>query len=387
MSYLDDLTDKTADELQSDMLDAMTLANLPTDSWQVDGLEQNFVNWVSILYQGLYQVANITARDAFLETASGQGLIDLGQGTFGTTYRIETFATGQVVVQNDSGAPLTIDAEGLTIGKVGDAVYTYRNSSAVNILNGNSDTIGFRCLVAGTGGNVFASGGPSFNVEFVTTILGVSILSHTAFVGQDAQDPAEYAELCRLQSGSLSPGGAQAAWYWFPLNLNTDGTISRLNDGKTRVNINRVRVDPENDSGVVNLVLASPTGPVDSGEYTTVVTFLEQYVLPNPGNLNASNCTAVPVNITASVELDRGTPTTGVQAALEAYVSNWFGTTDNQIGAGDGAFTIDELKLLIGRGNSKIRKVTVSAPLVDVVIADNESPQAGTISISVTVQP
>jgi hypothetical protein len=222
-------------------------------------------------------------------------------------------------------------------------------------------------------------------------LVGVTIVEHSAVVGQDEQPEDEYKAICRRAGGRLSWGGPSAQWEWYPVVLNTDGTISADGDGKTRVNINRVYVSPESTTGVVTLVLASPSGPVDAGEYATVIAFLMQWFAVQVGILDDYNCAAVPIAINATVELDRGTSTTGVKAALEQYVTDWFGTTDNQVGGGgENQISLDELRLLIGRGNPKVRKVTITqinggAP-ADVPIAFDESGQAGAMDFTITVQ-
>ena len=391
MTYIVLLTVVTTVQLQSQMLAAMQANELPTSSWSKDGLWQNLVNWFAILYQGLYGILRIVAENAFLKTATGQGLIDLGQGTFGTTYRGKTFANGTVTLLNSSGIPLDELAESISFGKVGSPDVTYRNSGAVFILNGNQLAIPVVCDVAGTVGNVLADNSAPFNLEMIDTILGVSIVEHSAFVGQDEQPEDEYKALCTKQAASRSIGGAQGAWEWYPPLLNTDGTVSESGDGKTRVNVNRVSVSESSSTGITTLVVASPVGPVDAGEFATIETFMQQNV-KNSGTLLQYNCIAVDLDIVAAIQLERGTPSLGAADALEQYVTDWFGTTENMIGGGgEDAFTVDELIGIIFRGNSKIRKVTITtingSPPADVALAFNESAQAGTMTFTVTVQP
>lgn len=394
MTYIVLLTIVTTAELQALMLAAMTAAGLPTSAWQSNGIWQNLVNWVAILLRGVYTILNIIASNAFLDTATGQGLQDLGLSQFGTVYRSETFATGTITLLNASGSQIDEPAEALSFAQVADSSITYRNSEAITgWLNGTQKTISLTCDIAGTSGNVLADSSDPFKLEMVTTIVGVSIVEHSAFVGQDDQDEDEYKELCRNQAQSRSIGGAQGAWEWYPPNLYTDGTVvdpENIDSTKTRVNINRVSVSESSATGVTTVVLASPSGPVDAGEFTTVSAFLQQNV-KNSGTLSLYNATAVPIAIDATIELEKGTPTDGVKDALEEYVTDWFGTTDNMIGGGGGdEIELDELKLLIGRGNSKIRKVTITAinggAAADVAIAFNEVATAGAMDFTITVQ-
>lgn len=393
MTWIVLLTVVTSAELQTQILNAMTAAKLPTSSWQKNGKWQNLIVWFSSMLQLVYARLNDVARGGFLETAEDQLLIDKGESDFGTAYRNKTFATGTITLQNDSGGIITEAVEAITFALEADPSITFKNSADVSEwANGTTRTISLVCEKAGTIGNAAPSAGPSFNLSMVTTIIGVTIVSHTAIVGQDAQDPDEYRALCRKQAQSRTTGGAQGAWEWYPPNLYTDGTeVDPENPDatKTQVNVSRVFVSENSSTGVTTLVIASPSGPVDAGEFTTIETFMQQNV-KNSGTLSMYNCTAVPVAVVAAIELEKGTPTTGVKAALESYIIAWFGTTENKIGGGNGLFTQDELKLLIGRGNSKIRKVTLTTingvSPADTVIAFDESAQAGAMDFTVTVQ-
>ena len=393
MTYIVLLTVVTAVELQTEILNAMTAAKLPVSSWQKNGKWQNLIVWFSSMLQLVYARLNDVARGAFLDTAEDQLLIDKGENDFGTKYRGETFANGTITLLNSSGGQIDEPAESLSFALVADSSVTFRNSAAIAAWsNGAELEVAIVCEKAGTIGNTPAVAIAPFGISMITTIIGVSIVEHTATVGQAKQDPDEYRALCRKQAQSRTIGGAQGAWEWYPPNLYTDGTeVDPENPDatKTQVNVNRVSVSENSSTGVTTLVVASPSGPVDAGEFTTISTFMQQNV-KNSGTLLAYNCVAVPVAVVAGVELEKGTSTTGVKAALEQYVTDWFGTTDNKIGGGNGLFTLDELKLLIGRGNSKIRKVTLTTvngvSPADTVIAFDRSAQAGAMNFTITVQ-
>ncbi len=387
------LTVVTSAELQAQMLNAFTAAGLPTSSWQAKGKWQNLTVWFAAMLQLVYAILNDVARGSFLETATDQGLVDKGENDYGTKYRGETFANGVITLLNDSGGQIDEPVDGLSFALDADSNITFKNSGAITgWLNGTELEIPLVCEQAGTIGNTPAVAIAPFGLAMVTMIIGVSIVEHTAMVGQDAQDPEAYRALCRKQAQSRSTGGAQGAWEWYPPNLYTDGTeVDPENPDatKTQVNVNRVDVSEESSTGVTTLVVASPAGPVDGAEFTTIETFMQQNV-KNSGTLLMYNCDDVPVAVVAAIELEKGTPTTGVKAALETFVTDWFGTTDNKIGGGNGLFTQDELKLLIGRGNSKIRKVTLTtingSPPADIAIAFDESAQAGAMNFTITVQ-
>jgi hypothetical protein len=383
MTWLVLLTTVTSAELQAALLATMATAGLPTSSWTRDGLWQNFVNWTALMLRLVFEILNNIARNSFLSTATEQGLIDLGEGTYGTPYRRETFATGTVTLLNESGAPLDEVIEAISFALIADPEVTYKNSVVAYALNGAEVEVDIVCDVAGTVGNAAAGTGGGVTIELVTTLTGVSVVANSAIVGQDAQAEEPYRDLCTKQAASASTGHANK-YEWFALNTNTDGTIAEVGDGKTRVNVNRVFVSFEDAFGRVYVALASPSGSVDSAEYDTTIAVLTQYALTNPGILIDANATAVPVNVTADVVLRKGTSTSGVSAEIEARLETYF--PDTSIGGDDGFLTKEELRLEIGRANPRIHAVTVTTPASDVALAADEVATLGTVTLNITVQ-
>jgi hypothetical protein len=379
MTWLVLITTITSAELQASLLATMTTAGLPTTSWTRDGFWQNLVNWVALLLRLVFEVLNTIALNSFLSTATGQGLIDLGEGTYGTPYRRETFATGTVTLLNNSGLPLDEVIEAISFELIADTSITYKNSEAAYALNGASVTFDVVCDVAGTIGNAAAG----TNLALVTTLTGVTLTANGAIIGHDAQSEDAYRALASKQAASASTGHANK-YEWYALNTNTDGTVAEVGDGKTRTNVNRVRVDYDNDEGFVIIYLASPSGAVDSGEYATTIGVVQQYALTNPGQLLDSNSTPVTVNVEANVILRKGTSASGVSSEIEERLETYFPLTS--IGGDDGFLTLDELRLEIGRANSNIHKVTMVTPGADVALADDEVATLGTLTLNITVQ-
>jgi uncharacterized phage protein gp47/JayE len=383
MTWLVLITTITSAELQASLLATMTTAGLPTTSWTRDGFWQNFVNWIALLLRLVFEVLNNIARNSFLSTATAQGLIDLGEGTYGTPYRRETFATGTVTLLNESGAPLDEVIEAISFALIADPEVTYKNSVVAYALNGAEVEVDIVCDVAGTVGNAAAGTGGGVTIELVTTLTGVSVVANSAIIGQDEQGEDQYRDLCTKQAASASTGHANK-YEWFALNTNTDGTIAEVGDGKTRVNVNRVFVSFEDAFGRVYVALASPSGSVDSAEYDTTIAVLTQYALTNPGILIDANATAVPVNVVADVVLRKGTSTSGVSAEIESRLETYF--PDTSIGGDDGFLTKEELRLEIGRANPRIHAVTVTTPASDVALAADEVATLGTVTLNITVQ-
>jgi hypothetical protein len=258
----------------------------------------------------------------------------------------------------------------LTFENTADTTITYRNSEAVYILPGNSQTFSIVCDVAGTIGNALTS-----DVAMTTTIVGATGTNPSPIAGQDEQEDADLARLCSLQASDASTGHADK-YQWVIENLNTDGSISTPNDGKTRVNVNRVSVNEESVDGTVTIVLASPAGAVDAGEYATCVTAIEQIAQGNAAILDDYNATPVALDIAASVVLRKGASTAGVALAIRNYVTAWFVSTENGIASDNGTLSLKELEGVIYRSRSNIKSVTMQTingnPAANVALAFNE---------------
>jgi hypothetical protein len=388
MTWIVLLTVVTSAELQTQMLNAMAAAGLPTTSWQKKGIWQNLIVWFASMLQLVYAILNDVARGAFLDTATDQALIDLGENTYKTKYRSKTFATGTITLLNGSGSQIDEPANGLSFAQVADATITYKNSEAITgWLNGTELVIDLVCDVAGTDGNTIADASDPFQLSMVTTIVGVSIVEHSAMVGQDDQDQEEYRGLCRKRSASLSPRGGDGAYEWTAKNLYTDGTRidPELPDAaKTALNINRVRVFGDNTDGTVSVSMASPSGAVDGTEFTTAVTALNQYVTPSGTVLIASNCTTVSVSVTATITLRKGSSTSGVEAIAELALTDYFPTSS--IGGDDSFITVDELKGVLFRLSTSVHGVAISLPAADVALSTTQVAVAGTMAVTVAVQ-
>lgn len=388
MTWIVLLTVVTAAGLQTQILNAMTAAKLPTSSWQKNGKWQNLIVWFANMLQLVYAILNDVARGAFLATAEDQSLIDLGENTYKTKYRNETFATGTITLLNSSGSQIDEPAQSLSFALVSDSSVTFRNSGAIVAwLNGTELEVPIVCEQAGTIGNTPAIAVAPFGLAMVVTIIGVTIVEHTATVGQAKQDQEDYRKLCRKRSASLSPRGGDGAYEWTVLNIYTDGTRidpENPDPAKTALNINRVRVNGSTGDGTVLVSLASPSGAVDVTEFTTAVAALNQFVTPSGTTLIASNCTTVTVSVTATITLRKGSSTAGVEAIAEQALTDYFPTSS--IGGDDAFITIDELRGVLFRVASNVHGVSISLPAASVALTSTQVAIAGTMTITVAVQ-
>ncbi len=375
---------KTAAEIEAQLLAYFAVVGLPADAWVKGGIWDNLTKWIARLLLVVYTIILYIAQCSFLPTASGDGLTDLAAGTFGTARRVKSFAVGPFTLTNGGLDPIDEDTDTLTFENLDDTTITYKNSEAVYILPGNSQTFGIICDVAGTIGNANTS-----RVSMTTTIVGATGTNGSPIAGQDDQLDADLRDLASKQASNLSDG-QQNKYEWVFLNTNTDGTIATPNDGKTRLNVNRVSVTNDSADGVVTVVAASPAGAMDAGEYATGVAAIMQVLQGNPGTLDDYNATPVELDIDISVALRKGSSTSGVAAAITTYVTNWFISTENGIASDNGVLRLKELEGVVYRAQSNIKSVTIEningAPAANVSLAFDEVATLGTLAVVVSVE-
>lgn len=393
----------TLAEVQAQILGYAQGAQLPITAWVRGGAGQQMIAVFARAIEALYGIVRQLGMSIFLDTATDPGDTDgnaeargylsaLGEGTFGTIRPLSTFANGSFTLTNNSGAPITFGPEELDLENATlSPAQPYRNTydpglytgpgRTITIANGSSATFPIKALNAGT----VANAAPG-DVTMVTTIAGTSGTNPTAIIGQDRMPAPTYRRVCRLAAGRLSPGGVSEAYEWLAFNLNTDGTIAETDDGKTRINVNRVRVSEEAADGTVTCYFASPSGPVDAGEFVTLTDAIDQYITPNAVTTSLNNVANSTINITYTAKTRGGDPVL-IEASVEEWLMEWFPTipiSGYDYTGVSGTLYVDSIKLEIGRADRSLYDVDVTIPALDATLGAGITAALGTITATIT---
>ncbi len=187
--------------------------------------------------------------------------------------REATFATGKVLFTNNGGGVYD-PSNGGRAGAVrvlwvdGSKAYVTTEDLYLNGL-GATALIAVRAVEIGSGSSV----GPTLINKLETVLLGVSCSNPLSVVGSDAQDDESLRELCRAKLAALSLNGPRGA-YEFAVG------IARRMDGSP-VDINRVALAENRNTGTETVYVASPSGPPLESDLEVVRESIELWARPD----------------------------------------------------------------------------------------------------------
>ena len=214
-------------------------------------------------------------RSAFLDYATGDWLTFRAWTGYKRYRGGQTFATGDVVIENRGGGFYTItpgvirlkNAAGKTFtNTVGGTLTPWLGAGAYPTLS-----MVFQADAAGAASNTPAGGIAAFPTPLVSGPANVYAQTNaSALLGSDAEKDPALVNRCRISTGPLSPGGPRRAYESVALDVRRDangdpvlpepiGTDAAAYAAATALNITRVRV-LEPGSNIVRVLLASAAG-------------------------------------------------------------------------------------------------------------------------------
>lgn len=297
LSISDLLTTPTEDAVFEAFLTDLEGLGVPARSWKEAGVGRSILRVAAKAYAAFAAFIEAFIRSGFLETAEGDWLTLLARYVYGVERRVATFASGSLTLTNAGGGIYAFSAgEVRALRTVGDTVYAYTNAAAFTLDPGQTVSVAFSAVVAGSA----SSAPPGTVVSLETVLTGVSVTNPVAIVGSDAQPDSELRLVCLDKLASLSmsgPGGA----YGYAVRTAT------LVDGSP-ANINRFARAPDSSVGIVTIYCASPSGSPSAEDLQAVRDRIEA-VFARPDSVTVSVLAATPVAFTRTVTVwARATP-------------------------------------------------------------------------------
>lgn len=198
--------------------------------------------------------ADQTPRPGFLSA--------LGQGWFGTTRGVQTYATSTLTITNTRSdhAPISFGTFAQTFernyAEPDSTTPTYRNVDAVTALPwGASATIG---VIADKIGKYASATLGTIDHATTTSFGTMSVAASSAAVGNDREARQAYIDRCRTYADSLAPGGPLKA-YVRAMNTAIDGTLLQRHDGSGPVRLTSAYVSPSSSTGNVTMYVYGPS--------------------------------------------------------------------------------------------------------------------------------
>ncbi len=268
---------------------------LPVTTWETGDPTRSLYMYLAEALNALEGSVAEYIKAGFLSSASGDWLKVLAWEVFGVEALEATYGTPTVTITNTKAGSYGIGPGDLTVscsltGK------TYHSTSgpldpttmapiAGNITGGM--TVVFELVADEPGSDSNASANQIDT--FVTTFLGLQIVSSTASIGQDEQSEDSIKTQCASTLGALSPNGPADAYEYVCRNPDLTGTLE----------ITRARSVDDSDTGDVTVFLASASGPVSSDGVTAAQNACEQWATPLCITPTAQSSSTLVVNVAA----------------------------------------------------------------------------------------
>lgn len=340
------------------------IAGLPVDTWRAGDPTRSLYKYLAEALASLDATNAEYIKAGFLSSAAGEWLTVLAWEVYGVERVEATPATPTVTITNNGGGFYPIEPGDLIVrNTVTDQ--TYRNTNAGTLSAGATVTFELEADEAGSDGSVAEN---EIDEIVAPALLGCEIVSSTAAVGTDEQSNESLREQCRATTGALSPNGPADAYEYVARNPELTGVSD----------VTRARTVDDSDTGEVTLYIASPSGAVAGASVTAVQDAIERWATPLCITPTVVSANAVTVNVTSTLE---GPDLPADAAALvEARIGALFAAA--AISDGSGFVSRSELIAAHHAALPTLRRVVLTAPAADVVLAAGEVPAPGAFSVS-----
>lgn len=284
MIPIDELTTPlTEDQVFESFLQILEDLSVPARTWRKGGARRTILRVVARTYAGFTSLMAAAIKAGFLDTATGPWLTLLAYYVYGVTRIPATFATGLLSFTNTGGGMYSYSPDEVRILNTATGK-AYRNTSSFTLNPGDTNIyVDVEAVEAGSA----SSATPDTVTQLETTILGVTVTNPVALVGTDEESDEALRQRCRDKLSTLSPRGPRGAYRYAVLSAK------RL-DGSP-VDINRVQVSSDPETGVVTLYAASPSGAPSAEDLDAARLNIEEVARPDTVTVNLYAATPVAV--------------------------------------------------------------------------------------------
>jgi hypothetical protein len=276
---------QTEDQVMESFLTRLEAIKVPARSWRKGGSLRSILRIVAKTYAGFTEVMAAFIKSGFLETATGNWLTLLALYVYGVVRREATFATGDLLFTNNGGGVYAYGPDEVRALSP-DTKKAYVNSVAFTLNPGESKLVAIRAVEIGAG-----SSAPIGTITQLETNMPVVVITNPkSVVGLDEEADGDLRQACKDRLGTFSLMGPRGAYAFAAKRaLRPDGAF---------VNINRVTVSSDPNTGVVTVYVAAPSGAPDPLDITYARASIEE--IARPDSVTANCFGAIPLPIEAS---------------------------------------------------------------------------------------
>lgn len=309
------VTPQTSDNIRSQMVASLVSLGIPANLWRSGGVASTLLTVMAMMLASTSVFIAAVIKGFFLPLATNGGLILLAKYMYGVDAPAATFASGNVTLTNSGGANYPSQAVGSLILLNPTTQITYTNTAVYSLGPLGSAVVPVEATTIGTAGNAQ----PGSVTQLVTALLGVTVTNPTAILGSDAISDVALRQLCLNSLGVNSPYGPRSAYAYAIQTAINPATGNP-------VNVNRWTITPTSSTGVVTIVVASPSGSVSADDLAAVEANVETLARPDTVTVIYDNATAIPYTQTITVycTVPSGVLSTLVNSTCESVLDTLF---------------------------------------------------------------
>lgn len=277
-------------------LEVAKALGLPVTSWQPGDPTRSLYKYLAEALATLEGQTSEFIKAGFLSSAEGEWLKILAKEVYNVDAVEATYASAAegLTIRNAGGGNYPIAVRDLTVKSTASGK-TFHNTNALTISPGSPGStvlykFDFEADEAGSDSSVAVG-----EIDaFVSTYLGLEIVSSAAATAQDEQSPEALREQCRATLGALSPNGPPDAYEYVCRNPLLTGVTD----------ITRAKAFADSSTGEVTIVVASPTGPAAAVSVTAAQAAVLRWATPLTVTPTVVPAVPVTIAVTALVSGD-----------------------------------------------------------------------------------
>jgi uncharacterized phage protein gp47/JayE len=267
------ITSPTAQSIRQEWVVALISAGIRADLWVPGGGYSTILTYAAQTYAIGMGLVTQGIRGMVLEFSSSPWLPVLAQYMYGVTVNVATFATGPITFVNSGGGTYNVSAYALTLQNPVSGV-SYQNTAPFTISPSSTlANVQFAATVAGTVGN----SGANTITSFVTPLLGVTATNPQPLAGTNGDSDQTIRQNCQDSLAARSYLGPTGAYRY---------AIATARNAGLPLNINRVGINLEPDSGFIDVYCASPSGTPTSSDMAAAQSRIN--AVAEPGGVQAT---------------------------------------------------------------------------------------------------
>jgi hypothetical protein len=300
--------------IRASVVTQLKALGVPADKWIAGGTYSTITTVLSGVFGGFSSTLTSAIGANFLTLAAGGWLVLKAFYDYGVTAQAATFGIGTATFTNTGGGVYNYDpGEVVLVNPLSGNTFTNTEAlslGAGSVMTPTVVTIDIQAQKTGSLG-----GAPAGTITQLQTVMaGVTVTNAAAVLGLDADSDPLVVQKCLVSLAARSYKGPTGAYY---AAIYGYGNVLGATNPVTGqpVNINRIQVYRDPDTGDITVYLASPSGAADPNDVIGCQTAILAVAEPMGVTATAASCTVV--DFTAAITVWSTSAGTAAATAIE----------------------------------------------------------------------